>query len=195
MRRKLDKKSIILWDNQLIQHAKTITLSRENYLLGFLPIFNRYVEKLMGLEVEIHYQRGWNGELSFTDTLEQSFEKDTFKGFTSLGPHRADLEISHKGILVQNCFSRGQQKLLVCAMRLAQITHLKQETEQQSILLVDDLAAELDLEHRQNLIELLVDTEAQLFVTATEQNSFVLPPEIESKMFHVEHGVLKEVVQ
>ena len=195
LRRKQDKKAIILWDKQLIENAKAITLSRENYLSGFLPIFNRYVEKLMGLRVEINYQRGWNTELSFTDTLEKSFEKDIFKGFTSLGPHRADLEISHKGILVQNCFSRGQQKLLVCAMRLAQISHLKQETEQQSILLVDDLAAELDIVHRQSLIELLIDTEAQLFVTATEQNSFILPPEIESKMFHVEHGILKEVVQ
>ena len=195
LRRKQDKKSITLWDEQLIQYAKIITLSRENYLLGFLPIFNKYVEKLMGLSVAINYQRGWNSELTFTETLENSFEKDSFKGFTSFGPHRADLEISHLGSLVQNSFSRGQQKLLVCAMRLAQISHLKQETSQQSILLVDDLAAELDIEHRQNLIELLIDTQAQLFVTATEQTSFVLPPEIESKMFHVEHGVLKEVVQ
>lgn len=195
LRRKQDRKSITLWDEQLIQYAKTITLSRENYLLGFLPIFNKYVEKLMGLDVSICYQRGWNGELSFTETLENSFQKDTFKGFTSFGPHRADLEISYQGNLVQNSFSRGQQKLLVCAMRLAQINHLKKETNQQSILLVDDLAAELDIEHRQNLIELLIDTQAQLFVTATEKNSFVLPPEIESKMFHVEHGVLKEVVQ
>ena len=195
LRRKLDTKTITLWDEQLIQFAKIITLSRENYLLGFLPIFNKYVNKLMGLSVDLQYQRGWNSEESFTDTLKESFEKDIFKGFTSLGPHRADLEISHKGILVQNCFSRGQQKLLVCAMRLAQISHLKLETNQQSLLLVDDLAAELDVEHRQNLIELLIDTEAQLFVTATEQNSFVLPSEIESKMFHVEHGILKEVVQ
>ena len=96
---------------------------------------------------------------------------------------------------MQNCFSRGQQKLLVCALRLAQITHLKKETNQESVLLVDDLAAELDIQHRQSLIELLIDTHAQLFVTATEHNSFVLPPEIESKMFHVEHGELKEVVQ
>ena len=195
LRRKQDKKSINLWNEQLILYAKNITLSRENYLLGFLPIFNKYVEKLMGLSVIIHYQRGWNPEQSFTETLNKSFEKDTFKGFTSFGPHRADLEISHEGSLVQNSFSRGQQKLLVCAMRLAQISHLKQKTDQQSILLVDDLAAELDLEHRQNLIDLLIDTQAQLFVTATEKNSFVLPPEIESKMFHVEHGILKEVVQ
>ena len=195
LRRKHDKKNIVLWDKQLIEHAKTITLSRENYLSGFLPIFDLYVEKLMGLSVDIAYQRGWNVEQSFTETLESSFEKDIFKGFTSFGPHRADLEISNKGNLVQNCFSRGQQKLLVCAMRLAQISHLKQASNQQSILLVDDLAAELDVVHRQKLIELLIDTQAQLFVTATEQNSFILPPEIEAKMFHVEHGVLKEVVQ
>lgn len=195
LRRKQDKKAIMLWDNQLIEHAKTITLYREDYLSGFLPIFNRYVEKLMGLSVQIVYQRGWNVDYSFTETLQKSFDKDLYKGFTSYGPHRADLEISHNNILVQNCFSRGQQKLLVCAMRLAQITHLKQTTGQQCVLLVDDLAAELDISHRQNLIDLLVDTHAQLFVTATEKNSFVLPPEIESKMFHVEHGVLKEVVQ
>lgn len=195
LRKKLDKKAITLWDDQLIQHAKTVTLSRENYLLGFISIFNNYVKKLMGLNVDIVYQRGWNPELSFTESLDSSFEKDSYKGFTSLGPHRADLEISHNGVLVQNCFSRGQQKLLVCAMRLAQISFLKKETNQQSILLVDDLAAELDIEHRQNLIDLLIDTKAQLFVTATEHNSFNLPPEIESKMFHVEHGILKEVVQ
>ena len=195
LRKKLNKKDIVLWDNQLIQYAKNITLARENYLLGFMPIFTSYVNKLMGLSVEIEYVRGWNMESSFTDTLANNYDKDIFKGFTSSGPHRADLAILHNGIPVQNSFSRGQQKLLVCAMRLAQINYLKKETNQQSVLLVDDLAAELDIQHRQNLIELLVDTQAQLFLTATEQNSFILPSEIESKMFHVEHGILKEVVQ
>ncbi|MCW8900912.1 MAG: DNA replication/repair protein RecF [Gammaproteobacteria bacterium] len=195
LRKRLNKKDIILWDDQLIQYAKSITLARESYLSGFLPIFNRYINTLMGLSVEISYVRGWNTELSFTETLSKSFEKDIFKRFTSSGPHRADLAILHNGIPVQNSFSRGQQKLLVCAMRLAQINHLKKVTNQQSVLLVDDLAAELDVQHRQNLIDLLVDTQAQLFLTATEQNSFILPPEIESKMFHVEHGIVKEVVQ
>lgn len=195
LRKKLKPSSIKIWDDQLIQYAKQITLFRESYLKDFLPIFDRYVVKLMGLSVSIKYQRGWNVEQSFTETLFQAYTKDSLKGFTSYGPHRADLEISHDNILVQNSFSRGQQKLLVCAMRLAQISHLKQATDQQSILLVDDLAAELDIHHRQNLIDLLVDTKAQLFVTATEENSFILPEEIESKRFHVEHGLIKEVVQ
>lgn len=193
--RKKEAKTITeVWNDQLIKHAKTITLCREDYLLGFLPIFSEYVEKLMGLSVNIFYQRGWDSESSYTEILEKYFDKDVFKGFTVFGPHRADLEISYNGNLVQNIFSRGQQKLLVCAMRLAQISHLKKEANIQSVLLVDDLAAELDNQYRQNLIELLIDTKAQLFVTATEKNSFTLPPEIESKMFHVEHGIIKEVV-
>lgn len=195
LRQKQNKAAISLWNDQLISSAKKITLARENYLTSLLPIFNQYVERLMGLSVSLTYLRGWNSEQSFTQTLDASFDKDIYKGFTSFGPHRADLEIAFNNNLVQNSFSRGQQKLLVCAMRLAQITHLKKVTGQQSVLLVDDLAAELDIAHRQNLISLLVDTEAQLFVTATEKDSFRLPEEIESKMFHVEHGLLKEVVQ
>jgi len=195
LRKKSVKKDITLWNDQLVAYAKELTLAREDYLANFLPIFNVYVEKLMGLSVSINYARGWNVDLSYTDTLDKMYEKDFLKGFTTVGPHRSDLEITYKDNLVQNCFSRGQQKLLVCAMRLAQISHLKKATNQEAILLVDDLAAELDIQHRQNLIELLIDTKAQLFVTATEKNSFVLPDEIGSKMFHVEHGEVKEVVQ
>ena len=33
----------------------------------------------MGLSVEIKYQRGWNAEMSFTETLSSSFEKDSLK--------------------------------------------------------------------------------------------------------------------
>lgn len=195
LRRKQAKNSVELWNSQLIECAKKITLSRESYLENFVPTFNQYLDLLMGLSVSMEYKRGWSSEQSFTSSLESGFDKDFQRGFTSTGPHRADLEIKHKGVLVQNSFSRGQQKLLVCAMRLAQISHLKKQMNQQSILLVDDLAAELDIKHRQNLITLLVDTQAQLFVTATERDSFALPEEIESKMFHVEHGQLKEVVQ
>jgi DNA replication and repair protein RecF len=79
-------------------------------------------------------------------------------------------------------------------MRLAQITHLKQRQAQQSVVLVDDLAAELDASHRQRLVELLVDSGAQLFITSTEANLFDTQAWASSKMFHVEHGQITEVI-
>lgn len=195
IRKKTTKNAIRIWDNQLIDYAKKLTLSRESYISSFLPYFKDYVKKLMGLEVEINYLRGWSNDLTFTDTLAKSLDKDIYKGFTSFGPHRSDLVILYNNVPVQDVFSRGQQKLLVCAMRLAQISHLEHDIGQKCVLLVDDLAAELDIVHRQRLLNLLVDTGAQLFLSATEQDSFKLPPEIDSKMFHVEHGIVKEVVQ
>ena len=195
LRKKLPTKTVSTWDPQLIDLAKNITLSRETYISQFLPYFYGYVDRLMGLNVEISYARGWNKENSLTDTLINNLERDKQRGFTSSGPHRADIHILSNGIPVQEVFSRGQNKLLVCAMRLAQISYLEKEKQQKCVLLVDDLAAELDVEHRQRLLELLIDTQAQLFITATERDSFVLPMENYSKMFHVEHGILKEVVQ
>ncbi len=195
LRQKSGAEAIKLWDNQLIQQAREITLLRETYLQQLVPVFNLYVQKLLQLEVEMHYQRGWNADFTLTETLDKNLEKDTYRGFTSAGPHRAELEILYQGKPVQTVFSRGQQKLLVCAMRLAQITHLKNQNQQQSVLLVDDLAAELDIQHRRNLVELLIDTRAQLFITATEAEALDIPAEIEQKMFHVEHGEVKEVVQ
>ncbi len=195
LRKKVSAQQIVLWDKQLVERARAITLARENYLQEFVPIFNDYLQRLMGLQVDLQYLRGWNSANRFTEILQLQLDKDMQKGFTAAGPHRADLDILYQGVPVQNSFSRGQQKLLVCAMRLAQITHLQQKTGQKSILLVDDLAAELDVAHRKQLIALLVDTQAQLFVTATEKDAFSLPAGIETKMFHVEHGSIKEVVQ
>lgn len=195
LRKKLPGKVVSTWDPQLIDLAKKITLDRESYISHFLPYFNIYVEKLIGLKVEIKYHRGWNNEFSLTDTLAKSFEKDVYRGFTASGPHRADLQILYNGFPVQEVFSRGQHKLLVCAMRLSQISYLEKELGQKCVILVDDLSAELDEKHRQRLLELLIDTQAQLFLTATERDSIRLPMENNSKMFHVEHGILKEVVQ
>lgn len=194
LRAKQIKDSVILWDNQLISLAKTITLSREKYLQGILPFLKEYIFELLDLEVVFSYSRGWKKDSNLTDVLSEGFIIDSQRGYTRNGPHRADLLITYNNVPVEHCFSRGQQKLLVCAMRLAQISYLKQHSNIVSIVLIDDLAAELDIEHRNKLLNLLFLTDAQLFITATEKNAFQLPQDKDIKMFHVEHGNVKEVV-
>ena len=48
--------------------------------------------------------------------------------------------------------SRGQLKLLVCAMKLSQGTLLFQQTQRKCIYLIDDLASELDPNSRYVLL-------------------------------------------
>ena len=195
LRNKLPKKSITLWDEQYLAHAQNITDLREIYLNSLVPILTEYINRLLGLQVSISYYPGWNRAKPMKDHLTDGYALDLQQGFTRVGPHRADLLLQVDGKHVQHVFSRGQQKLLVCAMRLAQISHLRHTKNEQSVLLVDDLAAELDQAHRAKLTELLFETGSQLFITATETTLLELPQQVQTKMFHVEHGKVKEVVQ
>ena len=185
---------IKVWDKGLVDAAMKITQLRESYLQNILPVLQNYVERLIGFQPEFSYSRGWQKDEDLGKKLASSLESDMAQGFTRVGPHRADLLIKHEGLPAQASFSRGQQKLLVSAMRLAQISHLKYETGQQTVLLVDDLAAELDEEKRALLLQLLKETGAQLFVTVTEPELVNITVWEQAKMFHVEHGKIKEVV-
>ena len=182
------------WDKGLVENALKITQLRNNYIETILPTLKGYTKRLIGFEPEFIYSQGWQKDENLADKLNSSLETDMSLGYTRAGPHRADLIIKHDGLAAQASFSRGQQKLLVSAMRLAQITHLKQQTGQQTVLLVDDLAAELDEDKRARLLQLLKETGAQLFVTVTEAELVDVSAWEQVKMFHVEHGIIKEVV-
>jgi DNA replication and repair protein RecF len=133
--------------------------------------------------------------LPLEDQLADCWEKDVDRGHTQIGPHRADLRVKRGTAPADEVLSRGQKKLVVCALKLSQVA-LLQATGQQCVLLVDDLASELDALARQRLIEVLAASGAQVFITSIESGAVV--PHLEStgssfKMFHVEHGTVVEV--
>ncbi len=182
------------WDAQLIEQGERLTQLRRDYLTALQPWLERYSQALLGSVPDWYYQPGWNQEQDLRTALARGFERDRQQGFTQSGPHRADLSIRQDRQAVQNHFSRGQQKLLASAMRLAQIAQFRAVREQIPVLLVDDLPAELDPERRARLLGLLVESGAQLFVTATEAGLLEPGEQQMIKMFHVEHGVVREVV-
>ena len=63
-----------------------------------------------------------------------------------------------------------------------------------SLAEIDDLAAELDQTHRKRLIELLLASGAQVFITSTDAGLLDTTAWKSCKMFHVEHGCVKEMV-
>jgi len=182
------------WDTQLIEQGQRLTELRRQYVAALAPWLARYCQALLGSVPEMQYQSGWAQDLDFQAALEKGFERDRQQGFTHSGPHRADLVLRQDKMPVQNHFSRGQQKLLASAMRLAQIAQFRDVRDQIPVLLVDDLPAELDPDRRARLLSLLVESGAQLFVTATEAGLIDTAGCETVKMFHVEHGMVQEVV-
>jgi len=187
-------KQISAWDKALVEEAMVITRCRQNYLAGLLPILQDYSQQLIQQQPVLSYQQGWPTEESLHQLLVDSLPRDRERGHTQYGPHRAELVFKFNGVPAQEILSRGQTKLFISAMQLAQVSHLAREQGVQCVVMIDDLAAELDRSRRAALIDLLLSTQAQVFITVTEPSLLDIAPGQGHKMFHVEQGRVQEVV-
>jgi len=194
LRGRLPKPQIQMWDSELVALSQELDAMREQYLQQFQPIFTEIHASLLGIDVRLQYQRGWSKDKSLAEVLEQGFERDLELGYTRQGAHRADLLVYHDKQLVQHVFSRGQQKVLISALKLAQGVLLRQTTKKACVYLIDDLAAELDHEKLACMIAILSDLNAQVFVTGIDLPSIQAIQQIpNTQTFHVEHGSVKKL--
>lgn len=183
------------WDKGLIEYGERITEQRCALFEELLPIIHEYVSLLLPeKEMSIRFRTGWKQGITLEQAINDSLPRDTKQGVTTVGPHRCDLSIEHNGKPVVEIFSRGQLKLLVIAFHLAQMSCLQKLSGKQSLVLIDDLPAELDEHHRDLMLNILNRHCHQVFVTSTDRHHLKLDGISESKVFHVEHGQIKEVV-
>ena len=188
---KIKREEIAPWENELVFCAEAIDHLRSRYVDRLKPLFLATLESLADLPgVTLDYKRGWPDGLGLSQALQRDAQRDALQGTTHSGPHRADLDIRVDGHPADEVLSRGQEKLLVCALRIAQGQLLNRLTGKTCLYLVDDLPAELDLPRRQALCRQLTSINSQVFVTATDPASFTgcWPERTGTRWFHVEHG-------
>ena len=182
------------WDRLLAEKGEVLDEMRLRHLEGFLPLFQAHGLQLLEQAVDVTYRRGWEAGQALQAVLEAGRDSDLRRGFTQVGPHRMDLVFRGEAGAARETLSRGQQKLIVAAARLAQVQLVDRSVGVKTVLLVDDVAAELDRVRRERLMALLRSLETQVFVTATEAEQLPVAGWEALKMFHVEHGKLAEVV-
>ncbi|MHB1370319.1 DNA replication/repair protein RecF [Pseudomonas sp.] len=187
----LDTVSQAAWTRELVLASDEIDSYRRTYIQIFKPVFERTLAALLQLEeLQLSYYRGWDKERSLEEVLDAAVDRDRALGHTQAGPQRADLRLRIGGHNAADVLSRGQQKLVVCALKIAQ-GHLVSETKRgQCIYLVDDLPSELDDQHRQALCGLLEQLDCQVFITCVDSTVLQAGWNAETpvSMFHVEHG-------
>lgn len=190
LRARVSKHELMSWTAELVQYGMQLDQLRREFIDYLMPFLNNALEKLLVIPgLRIHYQPGWDENLSLEDALNKAMDKDRYAGFTQSGPHRADFKMMINSAPAKDILSRGQQKLFICAMIVAQGALLNQRVDKKPIYLIDDLPSELDSISRGNLMTLLSSQEAQIFVTAVERSALTdLIARDSTRMFHVEHG-------
>jgi len=177
------------WDIQLIDLGERISRDRRDYVEGLVP---RILEILrawsLDIELSFSYRNGWAKEGGFREALERALDTDRRQHFTSVGPHRADLVITGKIARSGKVLSRGQLKMAVVAMFLAQADVQRSMGREIRVLLLDDLGAELDRKNRGKVVGTIMERYPQVIATTLD------PDDIDvvggASMFHVEHGII-----
>jgi DNA replication and repair protein RecF len=189
-----DLKQLNVWDKELVYYGTIVDCCRRHYLEKLKPVFIHIIKEFLTIdEVDLKLISGWDSSKEFNQVLHEELDKDSRYGFTHSGPHRADLHLMINHRLAKDFVSRGQLKLLVMSLKLAQVQLLTNEHNKSSCILIDDFAAELDRMSRAKLLSYLSAMHCQVFITATEVAELGNLSELDNyKLFHVEHGALNE---
>ena len=182
------------WDVELAEAGELLTEQRIRYLDRALRTMNEVVGALLGKPIDIRFHQGWDPDLSLAQACSRSLAADRQRGYTQAGPHRADLRFSIGGRSLRHSLSRGEAKLFVTAVAVAQVRDLTSILGHAPVVLVDDIASELDSHSRARCLAELSATGAQLFLTAVPeagQDGFGTE---EGRLFHVERGHVHQVL-
>ncbi|MDB5968238.1 MAG: replication and repair protein RecF [Hydrocarboniphaga sp.] len=192
LRQNLPKAAISAWDEELSVSAEQVSESRRRHAEALGQHLGEWVETLLGIsDTRVEFLQGWSTDIGYRKLLEDQLPQHRRLGGTTQGPHRAELKLWLAGQRAKGRVSRGQQKLLVAALVLAQCAILIAAGKPPPVILIDDFGAELSLAYQQRFVRALNDYPGQIFITA-----FELPAVLQKlplSMFHVEHGSLTKV--
>ena len=163
-------------------------------LLG-TTLLSSFVADVLERPVEVAFRRGWDSDSSLGEALRGAEHHDTARGFTSVGPHRADLVFKVDGVRAHRILSRGEGKLFVLAILLSQVRLLSDLAQSVCTVLLDELASELDEHSRSKVFRCLGALGCQTLLTAVSPQLIERGGGEVAKMFHVEQGKVSEVIQ
>lgn len=183
------EQELTYWNEELIRLGSYVVARRDGIIRNLARLarvrFARLTEGdkeldivyRAGIESHALRERGAEYDLSgrerivardFQGQLEIQRRHEYRRGVSLVGPHRDDLGFTLGGVDLGTYGSRGQQRLAVLALKLAEIDLIRDESGETPLLLLDDAASELDPAHRRFVTETVERDQIQTFLTATD---------------------------
>jgi len=163
---KAQRTELFYWDQSLLKNAEIIQSFRFDWVKSANLFFKNHPDKEIN-KLSIKYQASVINE----EKLNQLYPQELAVGHSKCGAHLDDFSIDFDDFKIEDknlAFwgSRGQQRMAVLALRLAQINYLEEQYNEAPILLLDDIFSELDENHRQVVIKIC--DRYQTIFTSTE---------------------------
>ena len=188
--RTFDLDSLEIYIEPITKFGSQIFKKRQLFVEAILPTIQHFYTIISkgNEKVTVIYESDLN-EDNFENLLTKNLEKDRQLTYTSKGIHKDDLRFEMNGNLIKKFGSQGQQKSFLIALKLAQIKRIKEITNKNPILLLDDIFDKLDDNRVSQLIELVNEQNfGQIFITDTHKErteSVVKRINEESKIFEI----------
>lgn len=159
---KAHRTQLQFWNQLLIRAGGYLTDKRA----AFMRFINEY--HMPGVTYQVEYYKSVISE----SRLEQYKNEEVAAKATLVGPHRDDFLVMKNALDLSKYGSRGEQRLAILWLKLAELAYIEKETGERPLLLLDDIFSELDVEHRELVLDLL--GKQQTIVSTAEEEVLTL---------------------
>ncbi len=106
-------------------------------------------------------------EETYRQAIQAVQREELARAMTTVGPHRDDVRLWVNEMDVTTYGSRGQQRTVALALKLAEVALMREQTGEMPILLLDDVISELDQRRSRYLLQ-TISAAQQVLITTTD---------------------------
>src|SRR3989344_5537911 len=162
---KAHRHQLLFWDQLLIRQGEYISKKREEYIYFVNNINLRTKDLVLTIP---KYQLRYDSSIISRQRLDQYMEAEIASGVTLVGPHRDDFTFEIRARNLSSFGSRGEQRLAVLWIKLAELAYIEKVTGEKQVLFLDDILSELDHPHRHAIFSIM--GKQQTIVTVTDKH-------------------------
>lgn len=184
------------WTEALVRSGSRIRYDRQLYLTRFKPLLSQVYREITGgtESAAVNYSLAAEKLDELTDHMKAAFERLAMRekklGITLAGPHRDDLDFQVDGRSLRAFGSQGQQRSFLLAFKAAQVMDLEEKFREPPVLLLDDLASELDSKRQEGFFNFLINRRGQVFLTSAQQSQLADKVQKTASFFKVDQGLV-----
>jgi len=200
--RRQERSSLSIWNDELIELGRTIVRHRIALITDLNRAMSDLYRRLTRTErlLELKYRANSQPDLgdisdeerraSFRSKLEQLKQRELDQGVSLVGPHRDDFTFLVDGVDMGAFGSRGEQRIVAVALKLAEAVVIRTLMNDSPVLLLDDILSELDPTRRQ-FVQEQIQGDFQTLITVADLTTCDDLLLAGAKQFRVERGTIE----